>query len=207
MSTDKDFYVNLKIDNEMASGHVLYLMPYLDAISRRMTWEDNVLPALEVGIGTGLCSIYLEQYKDLKVLLVDNERDIIDKFKNVTKPFMCSNAMVGHADAFDLLDIPRRIGSNIGLIHHQGLLEHFEDEDVYKMLKHHTKMSQSYVIFAIPIVGHEDSEYDPDEVRKSFDWWLSFLNGNDFIVFECGMFGMDNSTDQAYFVIKDKEDM
>ena len=198
---DKQMYLDLEINTEMAEGHIKYLMPYIDAIIRRTLGENNPHPAMEVGIGTGLCSIFLEKNIKMDVVAIDKEREIVDKFKNFTKPYFDSHVKVGVYDTFDLTQAREKLG-HIGVIHHQGLLEHFSEEDTVKILDHQLEICEQYVVFAVPIIGHKDSEYDHSEVRKSFDWWVDFLDDNDYLLYEAGMFGMDAESNQAYFVIK-----
>lgn len=198
---NKQMYLDLKIDVEMARGHIKYLKPYLDAIDRAAGNPDT--PILEIGIGTGLCSIYLGQKGYKLVFGIDLEPEIVDKFNEETKPLFNSHVQVIAADAFDLHQIKKDLRF-IKCIHHQGLLEHFSEDEIIKMLNHHTEISDDCVVFAVPLLGHVDeSEYDPDEIRWSLDEWVKFLKEH-YRFFEYGAFGFDHGHDQAYFIIGQK---
>ena len=195
---NKDLYLNIDINVEMAKGHLKYLKPYLDAINRRV--DKPHYPIIEMGIGTGLCSIYLEQLGYTNVFGIDIEQDIVDRFHRETKVLFGSNAQIFVGDAFDLSAIRNDLGS-IACIHHQGLLEHFEVADIIRMLDHQVQITDGYVIFAVPLEGHKDeSEYDPHEIRWPLDKWLALINSK-YLLFEYGVFGVDADKHQAYFVI------
>jgi 2-polyprenyl-3-methyl-5-hydroxy-6-metoxy-1,4-benzoquinol methylase len=195
---DKDLYLNIDINVEMAKGHLKYLKPYLDAINRRM--DNPNYPILEIGIGTGLCSIYLGQLGYTNVFGVDIEPEIVERFNKETKHLFESEASVFVGDAFDLTALKNNLGGVV-CIHHQGLLEHFKVSDIIRMLDHQVQITDGYVIFAVPLEGHKDkSEYDPDEIRWSLEKWLALINSK-YLLFEYGVFGVDADKHQAYFVI------
>ena len=161
---DNSLYLNLDITAEMAKGHILYLRPYLDAIARSVLNFD--MPILEVGLGTGLCSIYLNQFGYNNVFGIDIDPKILAKFVNETQPMFDTFVKVFEGDAENLTDIIQELGE-VHCIHHQGLLEHFENEErIIKVLDHHTQMSADVVVFAVPLDTYrEESEYDHDEIR------------------------------------------
>jgi len=195
---NKDLYLNIDINVEMAKGHLKYLKPYLDAISRRV--DNSKYPILEIGIGTGLCSVYLGQLGYTSVHGIDIEPEIVDRFHNETKILFNSDVKIFVGDAFDLSEIKHSLGG-ISCIHHQGLLEHFKVTDIIKMLDHQVQISDGYVIFAVPLEGHKDeSEYDPHEIRWPLEKWLALINSK-YLLFEYGVFGADVDKHQAYFVI------
>jgi len=195
---NKDLYLNIDINVEMAKGHLKYLKPYLDVINRRVDHRDHSI--LEIGIGTGLCSIYLEQLGYTNVSGIDIESEIVERFNAETKHLFESSANIFVGDAFDLTTIRNNFGV-INCIHHQGLLEHFEVKDIIRMLDHQVQIANNYVIFAVPLEGHKDeSEYDPHEIRWSLEKWLALINSK-YLLFEYGVFGVDADKHQAYFVI------
>jgi SAM-dependent methyltransferase len=195
---NKDLYLNIDINVEMAKGHLKYLKPYLDAVHRRV--ENPNYPILEIGIGTGLCSVYLGQLGYTSVYGIDIEPEIVTRFNDETKQLFDSQAQVIVGDAFDLSEIRNNMGG-IACIHHQGLLEHFNVSDIIRMLDHQVRMTSGYVIFAVPLEGHKDeSEYDPHEIRWPLEKWLALINSK-YLLFEYGVFGVDANKHQAYFVI------
>lgn len=194
---NKEIYLR-EMDMKAARGHIIYLKPYLDCIKRCMPSQN--MPVLEIGIGTGLSSIYLEQSGFTNVFGIDIDEDIVEHFNNKTGPNFNSNVQVIEADAFDLVEIKNDL-KQIGCIHHQGLLEHFSVPEIIEMLDHHTQMSDNVVVFAVPLDTHEDeSEYDPDEIRWPVEKWLEIIKPR-YRFFEYGVFGFDHNHDQAYFVI------
>lgn len=198
MSMDKELYLTIDINKEMADGHIEYLKPYLYTILRRIGLECVIL---ETGIGTGICGIYFESMGYKHVLGIDIEPDIIKRFVEETAPKFESTVQVRVADAFDLDDINKDLQNSISCIYHQGLLEHFSEEKIRKMLDYHVKIAKDYVIFAVPIEGHVGhGKYDKDEEHWPLSKWIKFLKR--YVLFEYGVFGVDIEKNQAYFVIK-----
>ena len=197
---NKDIYLR-EMDMEATRGHIRYLKPYLDCIRRCVSQQNS--PVLEIGIGTGLSSVYLEQSGLINVFGIDIDEDIVEHFNTKTKPQFNSNVQVIEADAFDLAELKQDL-KYIECIHHQGLLEHFSVLEIIEMLDHHTQMSNGVVVFAVPLDTHEDeSEYDPDEIRWPIEKWLEIIRPR-YRFFEYGAFGFDHKHDQAYFVISGK---
>lgn len=194
---DENFYVNLRLTSKEMDGHVKYLKPYLDAVERRMPNKES--PLLEVGIGTGAGLSYFDLHGYVNSFGVDNNRELIKRFRNELAYKFRTKARVKYADAFDLSEIKNLLG-RVDCIYHQGLLEHFSDEDVDRMINHHIEITSGYVIFAVPIEGYSDNgDYDPDEVHYPLEWWMNKLNK--FVIYEYGVFGVDVNKHQAYFVI------
>lgn len=198
---NKEIYLR-EMSMEEVRGHIMYLKPYLDCVFRQMA-EPNI-PILEIGIGTGLSSIYLEQKGLTNVFGVDIEEEIVKHFNTKTKSEFDSKVQVIEADAFDLGDIKKDLGI-IRCIHHQGLLEHFSVPEIIELLDHHTQISNEVVAFAVPLDTYGDaSEYDPDEIRWPIEKWLEIIRPR-YRFFEYGAFGFDHKHDQAYFVIGSRE--
>jgi len=193
---DKEYYYNLEITKDMAIGHIEYLRPYLDAIIRYV--KNKEAPILEVGIGTGLCSIYLNQVGYVNVFGIDNNELTIEKFYR-TKNMFITDVEVAYADAFNLTDVKEELGI-IQCVHHQGLLEHFPEEDIYGLLDHHIEITDDVVVFAVPLDSYKDEyEYDENENRWPLEKWLEIVSK--YRLFEYGVFGIDHNHDQAYFVL------
>jgi len=194
---DNNYYVNLNLTSEEMKGHLIYLKPYLDTILRRVPNLNATL--LEVGIGTGACLSYFETGGYVNTFGIDNNEALVHRFRNELSRKFKTNAQVKFGDAFYLSEITKELHP-ITCIFHQGLLEHFSDDQVSELLRHHTEVVSHYVIFAVPIEGYsDDGEYDPDEVRHTLEWWLEKLSP--FVLYEYGVFGVDVEKNQAYFVI------
>lgn len=198
MSIDKNFYVNMDVSMDKIRGHLTYLSPFLESIVRRVTNKD--LAMLEVGIGTGACCSFLEAIGYAHSFGIDIEPEIIYFYNQKVRPLLNSNVGVKVANAFNLFEVKKNIDMDIGCVYHQGLFEHFSEEDVNLLIKHHLEVTDLYFIFAVPIEGHvrDANEYDPEEVHHSLEWWLALTKN--YKLYEYGVFGVDINKHQAYFV-------
>jgi len=112
---------------------------------------------------------------------------------------------LGTGNAFDMDGFKRDIG--VDVIHHQGLLEHFSEEEARELLALQTEWAR-FVIFCVPTDKYErtprEMEYSPDQNMWPFERWLEMADS--FRLYEYGVFGIDLKKEQCFFTIGKKHD-
>jgi len=90
---------------------------------------------LEVGAGTGTMSIFLS-HLGLEVTTLDNNQEVLAQADEMKQRFGGKNILV-EGDAFHL-PFPDQ---SFDVVFHQGLLEHFSNEEIHQLLKEHLRVA------------------------------------------------------------------
>jgi len=98
---------------------------------------------LEIGAGTGTMSVFLSTL-GINVTTLDNDSRVLEVAKQAKQIFGGQNQLV-KGDAFKL----PFADNSFDIIFHQGLLEHFSDEDIHNLLKENLRVAKT-VIFSVP---------------------------------------------------------
>ncbi|MFH1088622.1 MAG: class I SAM-dependent methyltransferase [Patescibacteria group bacterium] len=97
--------------------------------------DDKPKRVLEVGAGTGTMSIFLSQL-GIEVTTIDNDQIVLTKADEMKRRLAGKNILV-EGDAFKL-PFPDQ---SFDIVFHQGLLEHFSNENIQQLLKDHLRVA------------------------------------------------------------------
>lgn len=122
---------------------------------------------LEIGAGTGTMSIFLSQL-GFEATTLDNDEKVVGR-ANLAKEKLGGKNEIVLGDAFNLPFQDR----SFDVVFHQGLLEHFSDEDIHKLLEEHLRVAPT-VIFSVPNSYYFGREFG-DERLMSKNMWENIL--------------------------------
>lgn len=120
----------------------------LDHLARHSRFIGSILAdqrdrMLEVGTGTGIMSAFLSNL-GYDVTSVDNDQAVLSAAKRTSELFR-ADVRFELEDAFDL---PYDEGA-FDIAFSQGLLEHFSDEEIVRMLEEQLRVARA-VVFSVP---------------------------------------------------------
>lgn len=125
--------------------------------------DSGAKKALEVGAGTGTMSVFLSNM-GIEITTIDNDPKILEIAKQVKAKFGGRNYFQ-EADAFNL----PFTDNSFDLIFHQGLLEHFSDEDIHKLLQEHLRVAKM-VIFSVPNNYYPRKDIGDERLLGKIKW-------------------------------------
>lgn len=116
---------------------------------------------LEVGIGTG--SFFAElTARGFDVSAIENDDVVIRAASEILELLEVTPKIV-HGDTFNLN------GHHADVVYHQGLLEHFTIEEMYKILAQQLSVAER-VIFSVPSIYYPTRDFGDENLRE-LDWW------------------------------------
>lgn len=121
--------------------------------------------ALEVGVGTGYLSIHLSR-QGVEAVGIDLDEDIVDQ-AILANAVLGGGARFGVGDAFELSRLLN--GQRFNVIFHQGLLEHFSDEDIRRLLEEQIAIGD-YVLFSVPSKYYPQIDFGNERLMDIADW-------------------------------------
>ena len=119
---------------------------------------------LEVGCGTGAMSYGLSRICDAKGVSVDNDKKIVEALNQKLKGYTQLKIIEG--DAFKL---PKNWNKKFDLVFHQGLLEHFSNEDIVKIVAENLRVGKR-VIFSVPSYYYPKKDFGNERLMKLETW-------------------------------------
>jgi ubiquinone/menaquinone biosynthesis C-methylase UbiE len=125
--------------------------------------ESGAKCILEVGAGTGTLSIFLSTM-GLTVTTLDNSEEILRKAKTVTEKFGGKNVLV-EGDAFKL----PFANNSFDLVFHQGLLEHFSDQEIHQLLDEQLRVAP-VVLFGVPNQNYMRKDFGNERLLSKTAW-------------------------------------
>ena len=132
---------------------------------------------LETGFGSGMTSFLLADL-GYQVTAIDIESELVDELKRRTKGL--TNLTVRRADMFNL---PFEDDSFYAVIH-EGVLEHFSDEEIGKALEEQKRVTKRYIIFDVP---NERAKLPADYKGTPFDFQLRSRRTWKAFIKDCGL--------------------
>jgi len=135
-------------------GQKEFLLAIADSGARKL---------LEVGTGSGAMSIFFS-WLGFEVAAVDIDPQVITKAKREAERF---NGRVEFAVA-DALHLPYP-NNSFDLIFHQGLLEHFLDEDIHKLLAEQLRCAPK-VILSVPNCWYPRRDFGNERLMSKARW-------------------------------------
>jgi len=118
---------------------------------------------LEVGCGNGTLSIFLS-HLGFKVLSIDNDEEVLNIARQNNASFN-GRVTIKEADAYNLPSGDNRFD----VCFSQGLFEHFDDDNINKLLKEQLRIS-SVVVFSVPTFYYPDQELGDERLISREDW-------------------------------------
>lgn len=149
------------------SQHIPAWKGFCNRITRFVAPEGKVL---EVGCGTGMMSIYINK-GGWNVTGLDSNAVQVQRAKMLNKEMGTKVRFIN----FDVFKLNDKEIEKFDLSFSQGLLEHFTDEDIKKIIKAQFKISP-VVAFSVPLdkFGHQSRG---DERLLSQDEWKQLIKG------------------------------
>lgn len=128
-----------------------------------LIYDENPKKVLEVGSGTGSMSTFLS-YLGYAVTSLDNDIKVLSKAKNLAKKLNGKVSFVLN-DAFN---IP--FGDNyFDVVCHQGLLEHFSDAHIYKLLDEQLRVGK-IVVLSVPNDSYKQLDFGDERLLPNSFW-------------------------------------
>ena len=148
MSEDTKWYKLYKIDIDefdKPDSYIEYKLKYKKKFINKVIQYAKNKKVIEMGCGTGLMAGYLQK-KGLDAVALDLSQTVLDyasKLANQSKIILPCKYVQG-----DILNLKYKSNS-FDVSFSNGVLEHFTDEEIIKILKQQMNIS-NYVIFGIP---------------------------------------------------------
>lgn len=130
--------------------------------------EESPKKILEVGVGTGSMSIFFS-YLGLDVTGLDNDKNILKRAGNLAKKINGKVKFV-LGDAFKL----NFEDKSFDMVFHQGLLEHFQDEQIYRILDEQLRVGR-VIVLSVPNKFYPRKDFG-DERLLSDEYWYKLLS-------------------------------
>jgi 2-polyprenyl-3-methyl-5-hydroxy-6-metoxy-1,4-benzoquinol methylase len=157
----------------MANWNQYYSTPLtLDGIIRNLygqkdflsaIYDSNAKTLLEVGVGSGAMSIFFS-WVGLAVTGIDADAQVVQKVQ-AESARLNGRAKFEVADTFQL-PYPDQ---SFDLIFHQGLLEHFSDEEIHRMLKEQLRVARR-VAFSVPNRWYPRRDFGNERLMSRAQW-------------------------------------
>jgi len=125
--------------------------------------ESKTRKILEVGAGTGTMSVFLSNL-GFEVTTLDNDPKILEIAQQVKDKFNGQNYLQ-KGDAFKL----PFADDSFDLVFHQGLLEHFKDDDIFRLLTEHLRVAP-IVIFSVPNNFYPQKDVGDERLLGKSTW-------------------------------------
>lgn len=119
---------------------------------------------IEVGTGTGALSSFLSWFTPF-VIAIDNDKEVVKKAKKNCNLFG-RNVILVVADAFNL---PFK-GSSFNFCFSQGFFEHFENNDIKRLIKEQTRITRRLVIFNVPSDNYSSKPFGNERLLSPKEW-------------------------------------
>jgi len=171
---------------------VLTSMPFLRIFLQKTLEYCRNGTALETGIGTGYGSIWLSK----RGVICEG----IDYSQEVVKQAILHNGQLSGLARFyfgDMFKLDQFISKEYDVIFHQGVLEHYSDEEIREILSQQIKHT-AYVVFSVPSINYPFEKEFGDERFMSLADWQNTLKPFD--VAELAYYGDQNLGGQEHIL-------
>lgn len=155
-----DFYRDALGNRRLLEGNILEHSPFIVELGRHVKPGDKIL---DIGSGTGVIGWPLAQ-AGVKVISIDNDTDIL-LMAQVNAMMLGANIEYQEADAFDLPFRDREFKVAFSL----GLLEHFSDEDIGRLVSEHQRVAD-VVVVGMPIKGNKSPAFGNERYLYMEEW-------------------------------------
>jgi hypothetical protein len=108
--------------------------------------DQKIVRVMSAGCGRGLIDYWLIQVFGFKITLLDNSKNCI---KNLQKSFRKVDKAKYELCYASIFEIPYP-DNTFDLVWNAGVLEHFQEKDLYLALKEMTRVSSRYLLCSVP---------------------------------------------------------
>jgi len=160
------FYENVCGSRRLLEGSIMANGPFVEELARLVKVGDKVL---EVGAGTGVLGWPLAQ-AGVAVTCLDNDQEVL-RMCEINAKVLGADIKYVFGDAFE---IPFE-ESSFNLGYSEGLLEHYSDEDIHRLLAEQLRVAP-IVVVGVPLEGCNDIAFG-NERWLSVGQWEEILGG------------------------------
>lgn len=118
---------------------------------------------VEVGCGSGTLSVFMDHMGSV-VTAVDVDDNVLKKAEKASKE-LHGNVKFVRGDAFNL---PFR-EKEFDVAFSQGVLEHFSDEDIVKMVREQLRVARK-VFFSVPNKNYNYKDFGDERLMRKAEW-------------------------------------
>jgi len=162
-----DVYTSMATEYEILATHSFH-PPVVSAVIAMA--EICQRPVLEVGVGSGAFTVFLAR-AGLEIVGIDTEPGIVRMVRELVKQNGLSRTVkIQRMDGFDL----KFKAGEFSVAFSQGLLEHFDDEEIARLLAEQRRVAE-LVVFSVPSVTWVNPKL-ADERRMSLNGWRAVLD-------------------------------
>jgi ubiquinone/menaquinone biosynthesis C-methylase UbiE len=154
-----EFYGAADINKEIREQETTH-KEFIDAITAS---NPNLL--LEVGTGAAAISFSIIKNKNIPIVIIDNNFDILKKIKSDAEKLNLKVIPVC-ADAFKL---PFK-DKTFAIVFSQGLLEHFSDPDIEIILNEKLRVALDSVLFSVPNAYYKHKDFGDERLLFKQEW-------------------------------------
>lgn len=133
--------------------------------------QRNPDKIIEVGCGSGGMSYFLAKYLDCEVVAIDQERELVDKLKDLND---LDNLTYKEHDAFNL----DKLQEDFDIAFHQGLMEHFDNEEILELTRVQFSVAEE-VIFSVPSYYYPRKDFGNERLMRK-NIWKEIFSSYDF---------------------------
>lgn len=153
------------IYKNVASYEIFTRMPFLSIFLNKVLEYCRNRTAIETGVGTGYGSIWLSK-QGVHVIGIDYSQDIVERAR-LTNEQLSGDAQFSLGDMFDL---GHYLTQDYDVIFHQGVLEHYSDEQIREILNQQISRA-GYVIFSVPSINYPfEREFGDERLLTTKEW-------------------------------------
>lgn len=160
MKTWGQMYQNVHGSRRLLEGNIMTHVPFITEIARLVKEGDRIL---EVGTGTGVLAWPLAQ-AGISVTSLDNDREILTMAGDNCK-LLGANIELVYGDGFNL-PYP---DNSFALAYSHGLLEHFSDEDIIKLINEQLRVAPICVV-GVPLKGCRGAAFGNERWLTAEEW-------------------------------------
>jgi len=164
MDSWAEFYERVCGNKKLLEGNIMEHSYLVWTISRFVAPGDKVL---EIGSGTGVMGFPLAQ-AGIKVVSIDNDPQIL-KMALINAGVLGADIEYREADAFHLPFLDREFKVAFS----EGLVEHYSDEDIAKLVAEHQRVSD-IVVVSVPLKGSSNISYGNERWMTMEEWEAIF---------------------------------
>ncbi len=191
----QQYYKQRRVSLERFINNIWDHKPFLVEITS--TCRKNKKEILEVGSGSGALSIFLS-HLGYKIISIDRDEGVLN-IAEQNSAYLNGKVTFQIADAYNL---PFN-SDNFDLCFSQGFFEHFDDEDISKLLKEQLRVARA-TVFSVPTFWYPARDFGDERLMKKEEWLEILSQFNvDKAVYYGGREGTETRPSQIYFrVIK-----
>lgn len=150
-------------------GGMLLRSEFIGILLKYFDLRDKSI--LDVGTGTGQYCIELA-LRGAKCMGIDKDPESIKLANRIANDYQISNCVFREIDLFDFKKYEPK-DEHYDIVFSMGLLEHFDDSQIIKMLREMSKLGE-YVIAGIPYSGSDIYKLSKSYSQKKGTWEYGF---------------------------------